>query len=50
MLIGGCSDIRVMGHNTGFLLVSPEYLEGLVFSAIFGEAEKFKVSGQAIDL
>ncbi|RMG80698.1 MAG: hypothetical protein D6707_05990, partial [Bacteroidetes bacterium] len=30
-----------------FLLVSPEYLEGLDFSATFGEAEKSKVSGRA---
>jgi len=28
-----------------FLLVSPEYLEGLDFSATFGEAEKSKVVG-----
>jgi len=31
-----------------FLLVSPEYLEGLDFSATFGEAEKSKVKNQRI--
>jgi hypothetical protein len=34
----------MVSEPLNFLLVSPEYLEGLHFSATFGEAEKSKVA------
>ena len=39
---------KLITTNIGFLLVSPECLEGLDFSAMFGVAEKSKVQKKTV--